>query len=196
MKIKFLLNPFEKIAGFSSLLWGFLAMIAAGIIGFTSHTHFDGVLNVHSGYIAPLWFHMIEPFLNWIFISLWFLVWGFILSKSKIRTIDIIGTQAFAFIPLFPASFSGYFSVVEELSKKLSTINPENFTIDTLPMHQLVGVVIIAFVIMFLVVWSAIWMYKGYKISSNLTHSRVIPVYATGIILGMILPKYIMSLFN
>ena len=119
MKANFLLNPFERIAGLPALIWGLLAMVITGFIGYTSQTHFDGVLNVHGGYGGTLQIHLIEPLLNWAFISLWFLLWGIILSKSKIRTIDILGTQAFAFIPMFPTSFSGYFNFVEELSKKL-----------------------------------------------------------------------------
>ncbi|MDA3892252.1 MAG: hypothetical protein PF517_11370 [Salinivirgaceae bacterium] len=194
MKSKLLLNPFEKIAGIQSLIFGIMAMLTAGIIGYFSNTHFDGVLNVHSGYVAPLVLHIIEPFTDWLFISLWFLIFGIIFSSSKVRAIDIFGTQAFAFIPLVPASFTGFFKVISNLSAKLTGVNPENLNIEMLPISELIAVIIIGMFAMALVIWSAIWMYNGFKISSNLPHKKVIPIYVSGIILGMIIPKYLFSL--
>ena len=73
-------------------------------------------------------------------------------------------------------------------------MNPADFTVNTLPIVQLVGILIIALFIMFFVIWSAVWIYNGFKISSNLKHSKIIPIYAAGIILGMLIPKFLLSL--
>jgi len=194
MKNNFLLNPFNRIAGAQSLIWGIIVIFAGSLIGYTSKTHFDGVLNVHSGNPAPLWIHIVEPIINWLFISFWFFLGAIIFSKSKVRAIDIFGTQAFAFLPLFPTSFSGYFEVLESFSTSLSTVSPTNLQQNSIPMSDLIGVITIGVFIMFFVIWSGIWMYNGFKISSNLKPSKIIPIYVSGLILGMIIPKYILNL--
>ena len=52
-----LFNPFTYIAGWQSLFIGLAAIILAGGIGSISSTHFDGVLDTHTGRPAPLWFY-------------------------------------------------------------------------------------------------------------------------------------------
>ncbi len=194
MNIKTLLNPFIKIAGLKSLLYGLGAMILASIIGYFSHTHFDGVLSVHSGWSTSWYAQLAEPLLNWLFIGTWFYAFSLILSPSKVRAIDIFGTQAFAFIPIIPTSFSGFFTFMNDLVQRLVGVDPTTFSIDMLPVKELVWAIILTLFIMLFVVWSAIWIYNGFKISSNMGHNKVIPVYIAAIILGMFVPHYFHSL--
>lgn len=194
MNIKIFINPFEKIAGLKSLLWGLLAILFASVVGYFSNTHFDGILNVHSGLKSSWLAHFSEPIISWLCISVWFYFWSIILSPSKIRAIDIFGTQAYAFIPMVPTSFSGFFKFVERLAEKFIGIDPKTITPDMLPVNEIVWASVLGLFIMFFVVWSAIWMYNGFKISSNLKNARLLPVYIVGLIFGMFVPKYIFSL--
>ena len=100
MKIEQLVNPFNRIAGFKALIIGLLGVFVASVIGYFSKTHFDGILNIHSGYQGSLILHLIEPIVSILIVSLWFLIGGWIFSPSKIRAIDVIGSQFFAFLPL------------------------------------------------------------------------------------------------
>lgn len=199
MKNNIIFNPFIKIAGIQSLIIGFLAMIISGIIGYFSNTHYDGVLNIHSGFEASLWMHLCEPFINWAYLSTWFYIIALIFGQSNIRAIDIFGTQAFALIPLLPGSFSGFFKVIERLSQQLIGMNPSNlneitFTSEMFPVLDLFNVAIIGLFVLLFTVWSGIWMYNGFKISSNLPNKIVIPSYVFGILSGMFIPKIIINL--
>ena len=48
-KMKFLFNPFERIAGWQALFVGFAVMALTAIVGKINHVAFDGVLDVHAG---------------------------------------------------------------------------------------------------------------------------------------------------
>ncbi len=53
-----LFNPFQYVAGGSALIIGVIVIAAAGLVGSLSQTHFDGVLDVHAGAPAALWFYV------------------------------------------------------------------------------------------------------------------------------------------
>ena len=56
---QWLFNPFRFIAGFQALLIGLAIILLSGFIGSFGNTHFDGVLDVHKGLSAPVWFFLI-----------------------------------------------------------------------------------------------------------------------------------------
>ncbi|MDA3816803.1 MAG: hypothetical protein PF486_05455 [Prolixibacteraceae bacterium] len=194
MKLNIIFNPFEKIAGAKSFFIGLAAVLLAGAIGYFSKTHFDGILNVHSGMQSAWYLHILEPLLSVATIALWFLLFAKIFGKHNIRTIDVFGTQFFAFIPLVPSSFLGFFKVTEVISDQLKQLiaNPTG-TLDIAP-PQMLAFVALMIVVMMLSVWSAVWIYKGFKVAANLPNQIHIPVYITGIIVGMIVPKLLTSI--
>ena len=57
---RWLFNPFHYVAGARALLVGVVVILGAGLIGSLSNSHFDGVLDFHSGAPAPLWVFLIE----------------------------------------------------------------------------------------------------------------------------------------
>jgi hypothetical protein len=195
MNTNLILNPFTKIAGFKALTFGVMGMLVAGYISFYSNTHFDGVLNIHSGMAAPMWIHILWPFADVAFLGIWFTLFGMTMSSSKIRIVDVFGTQAFAFLPLVPASLMGFSKSIDRLTEKLTTVDPNAIRLDMFPMNDLLIALIIVFMVIPLTVWSGIWIYNGFKESANLPHKKVIPVYIAAIIIGMLLPKYLIVHF-
>jgi len=195
MNTKLLLNPFTRIAGLKALLFGIIGMLVAGYISFYSKIFYDGVLNIHSGLDAPLSIHVFWPFANVLFLGIWFTIFGKMLSQSRIRIIDIFGTQAFAFLPLVPASLMGFSKSMDRIGEILMKVDPRIFIIDMFQMQDIIFAVFMVIITIPLTVWSAIWIYNGFKESANLPHKKVIPVYIAAIILGMILPKIIMGAF-
>ena len=91
-----LFNPFVYIAGGQALGLGLAAILVAGFIGSVSNSHFDGVLDTHTGMSAPIWFFLAEGFIDWFCLALVLCVFGKIISKTAFRTIDLFGTQALA----------------------------------------------------------------------------------------------------
>jgi hypothetical protein len=196
MKLRLLINPFVKIAGLQSFSTGVAAMLLAGIVGYYSKTHFDGILNIHSGIQSALYVHLAGPFISVFTLATWFSLFSLIFGKSTVRTIDIFGTQCFAFIPLVPTSLLGFSKtskmVVDQIQQTVIN-SSQSFGLE--PFRLILFILIMLFVLFF-TVWSAIWIYNGFKIASNLKDKIVIPVYATGLVFAMIIPKIILSLIQ
>ena len=93
---QWLFNPFRFIAGFQALLIGLAIILLSGFIGSFGNTHFDGVLDVHKGLSAPVWFFLIEGLIDWICLVVPLFLFGLIVSRSSFRIVDVIGTQALA----------------------------------------------------------------------------------------------------
>src|SRR5271165_4885569 len=96
-----LFNPSVYIAGAQALGLGIAAMLLAGLIGAGGNTHFDGVLDTHTGAAAPLWAFLLEGFIDWLCLGIVLLVLGKIISRTSFRAIDLLGTQALARWPTF-----------------------------------------------------------------------------------------------
>ncbi len=89
-------NPFRFIAGFKALLLGLAIILISAFIGSLSNTHFDGVIDVHTGAAAPMWFFLAEGVINWVCMVIPLFFFGLIVSRSAFRMIDVLGTQALA----------------------------------------------------------------------------------------------------
>jgi hypothetical protein len=93
---QWLFNPFRFIAGFKALLLGLAIILISVFVGSFSNTHFDGVLDVHTGLKAPLWFFFAEGLIDWVCMAVPLFFFGLIVSRSSFRMIDVFGTQALA----------------------------------------------------------------------------------------------------
>jgi hypothetical protein len=89
---QWLFNPFRFIAGFKALLLGLSIILISALVGSLGNTHFDGVLDVHIGLEAPLWFFFAEGLIDWICIAIPLFFFGLIVSRSSFRMIDVFGT--------------------------------------------------------------------------------------------------------
>ncbi len=184
-----LFNPFVYIAGGRALLLGLGAIVVAGLIGAVAHTHFDGVLDTHSGASAPLWFFVAEGILDWLCLALVLLVMGKLASRTAFRTIDLLGTQALArwptlFIALFtlPPAFIRFGNYLVEQFLKPGA-HPE------FPVTDAVIFAVIAFAVIVLTVWFVVLMYKAYSVSCNLRGGKAIGTFIGGLILAEIISK-------
>jgi hypothetical protein len=194
MKTRLLFNPFERIAGLPSLTIGMLGMLVAGYLGYLSKTNFDGLLNAHAGKQLAWYVHLLGPALSIATISVWFAVFALIFSKSKVRMVDIIGTQCFAFLPMVPVGAMGFFKVVEEFGNQMQQVVQNPGQQLHISPSLLIGFLVVTVLVLLFVIWSAVWIYNGYKVASNLPNKFLIPVYISGLIFGMIIPKYILNL--
>lgn len=113
-----LFNPFGYIAGGKALWLGLAAILLAGLIGSLSNTHFDGVLDTHTGRPAPLWAFLVEGIINWMCLSLVLLILGRVISRTSFRTVDLLGTQALA---RWPTVFIGLVALPPAFQRFAST---------------------------------------------------------------------------
>ena len=151
---KFLLNPFERIAGWKALAIGLCFISLTAILGHMNHLLFDRITFVTVS-VHTLGMAFYAQAINLVIVSLVMWIAGKIFSKSKIRIIDLFGTMALSRAPLLLivlAAFLPFFSnIISDLYR------------------------MIFFAILFIlppVIWTVAWMYKAYSVSCNLNATR------------------------
>jgi len=101
------------------LVLGLFLILLTGWIGSLSHTHFDGVLDTRTGFLAQTWLFLTEGIVNWLSLSVVLLAAGKLISKTAFRLIDVFGTQALARWPMLLTGLicllSGYQRFTEHL---------------------------------------------------------------------------------
>lgn len=95
----FLANPFYTIAGWKALAWGLLGMAVATAGSMAAHLHYHGLMHYGSAPNDSWWCYTAEHLVVWLVPAAIFYVAGLLLSSSRIRLIDVLGTTAFAQIP-------------------------------------------------------------------------------------------------
>lgn len=169
-------NPFTYLAGLKALLIGLIIVCLSAFLGTFNNVHFDGVIDMHMGTPAPASFFYLETLISILVMSVCLFISGLILSKSKIRIIDVIGTQTLskapmivlaiiAFIPYFHFSFS-----------------PDMKTIP-------VNAIVIALLCIPFTIWSVILMYNAYSVSCNISGNKAIISFIVVLIISEILSK-------
>jgi hypothetical protein len=181
MKINWLYNPFIQIAGARSLFFGLLILVVTAFLGGLNNVHYDGVIDIHAGMPSPMLLFILEVILSWLLFSVILLIAAKILSRSKVRAIDIFGTQAFAkypylfvslisFIPYFRFEFHGMPDITASLI--------------------FFGLLTIVFTI-----WTVVLMYNAYSVSANLKGAKAVVSFIVALVFAEVLFKIIIINF-
>jgi hypothetical protein len=184
-----LFNPFVYVAGGKALLFGVVAILLAASLGALGRTHFDGVLDVHTGVSLPFWFFICEGFIAWLCLTVTLLVAGRLTAHTAFRVIDVAGTQALARWPTMIISLialpNGYqrFSthLGDHLLKQGGNIN--FVTTDAFIFFA------VALGITVLICWMVFLMYKAYSVSCNVTGTKAVVSFAVAVITAEICSK-------
>jgi len=185
-----LFNPFEYIAGGQALGIGVVVLLVTGSLGALSHTHFDGVLDSHTGALAPWWVFIAEGFIDWLSLGVVLWLLGRLVARSSFRAVDLFGTQAMARWPaalialftLIPGyrRFSAY--LVHALLKPAEKpiINPLDAT----------SFGFVALAMLVLIVWMIALMWKSYSVSCNAKGPGAVISFILGIFLAEVVSKF------
>lgn len=161
-----LYNPFSFIAGYSAFAIGTAILLLTVYLSYITGTHYSGLINIYFAKDTPFVFYFIEQAAHWIMLSILLFVFGTFLSKSKIRFIDVIGTQAMARVPLL-------------LLPMIRMLPPfESFMINSFQMNFLIALYII------LAMWSITLMFNAYHISCNVKHKPLVTSFILAILLS------------
>ena len=186
---QWLFNPFQFIAGSSALLLGVPIILVTAYIGSLSNTHFDGVLDVHTGTAAPLWFFLTEVLIDWLCISVVLLIAGFIISRSSFRIVDVFGTQALARAPYLISALAllpkGSIRFTNYLVSKITQQVPAEAIKSTDILFFAVGLI----VVLLMIIWMVVLMYRAYAVSCNTKGGKAIGSFITALIVAEILSK-------
>ncbi len=199
--LQWLFNPFRFVAGFQALLLGLVIILASSFIGSLSNTHFDGLLDVHTGAAKPLWFFLAEGLIDWMSMTVLLIIFGFIVSRSSFRIIDVIGTQALARWPYLITALAmlpnANRRVLEYIMSKVTqaapavTINPADVLV--------FGFAMIAVLLM--TIWMVALMYRAYAVSCNIKGARAVVTFIVSVILAeavsvLLIRVFLVSLQN
>ena len=197
-----LFNPFYYVAGGTALGIGLFVMMIASLVGAATNHHFDGVIDLHWGPPAPAWVFVAENLINWLVMGVLVYLAGRLISRSRIRPLDVFGTQALARAPMAVALFCvllpGFRRVTEHLVGQLAQ-NPTRFQsgasggvltafaqVSPLDLAVFVLAVILA---LLLLVWTVLLMYRAFAVACNVGGGKAIGLFAAAILLGEVLSK-------
>lgn len=186
--LSFLINPFEWIAGFQALGWGLLGIVVSTAISYFSGWHYHGLLHFGPAPNPAWWCFAVEHLVVWIVPALLFYLGGLILSRSRIRMVDVFGTTAFAQLPLI------FMNLVNMLPPIQKMINIDMNVMFLVQQHLLFSLWLSVIGMIFLI-WALVWMFKALKVSCNLKGYPLGILYCVAVFGGDILCRYLIRLF-
>ncbi len=195
--LRFIENPFERIAGFQTLAWGLLGLAVSTGLAYATDYHYHGLLHYGPAPNPAWWCYVGEHLAVWLAPALIFYLGGLILSRSKIRVLDVFGTTLFAQLPLLFTNFIAFLpfykqlaqididgSLQEQIAQANDLILQPGFWISVW-----LSVVSILFVI-----WMGYWMFKALAVSCNLKGNKLGILFCVGLFGGDVLSRLLIGL--
>ncbi len=186
--IPFLINPFEQIAGYQALAWGLFGMLLSTILSWLSGWHYHGLLHFGPASNSALWCYAVEHITVWFIPSIIFYMGGLILSRSRIRFIDVLGTIAFAQLPLLIKNGIEFLPPLQQLV---------NMDMSPLEMTQQAGyktAIWLSLITIIFLIWTLNWMLKALRVSCHLSGYKLGILYFITICGGEMLIRYLIRM--
>lgn len=189
-----LFNPFHYFAGFKAMITGIAIILVTGYIAFLSNSRFDGLINFHTLVpLTPVLNCLLDGLISWLIISLLLLIAGKIISKSRFRIVDVIGTQALArfpflllaLLPMIPGIVMGTISYEQKLflSKGITDL----ISVYLIPFIVLYGMSIL------MTVWMITLMYRAFSVSCNVSGKKALFGFGICFIIGVIISSSVIK---
>lgn len=175
MNKNILFNPFIYFAGVGSFVAGIFVISIFSWLAYISGTHYNGFTQLIFSKNAGIKYFFIENFLHWLILSLLLFVAGLIFSKSKIRLIDVFGTNAISRLPM----------ILIPLIRLLPCF--KSFVINSFEMFFLMTLHFL------LIAWVLVLMYNAYRISCILKGEKLILSFGFSLIVSEIITKIIVT---
>lgn len=189
MKARFFFNPFNRVAGWQALLAGLAMMLITASLALVSGLRFDGVLDAHFGERAEWWRVFADQGINWMSLVLIFYVGALLFSRSHTRFIDIAGTMALARTPMLVAAVAGIPPQLTDFIKQI----PQTSGVSLFGTPDFWVTVILALLMVWGTIWSAILIYNAWRVSANVKGTRAGVVYGFGLLIAEIGSKILIA---
>jgi hypothetical protein len=186
---QWLFNPFQFVAGSRALVFGLVVMLISGVFGWLGDTHFDGVLDLHTGMEAPTWLFFVEGPINWLCMAVPLYFFGLIVSRSSIRVVDVFGTQALARLPYLIAALVWLPDANRRFGEYLLSRFAEGSAAAAI---NYMDVLIFAFamiVTVLMAIWMVVLMYRAYAVSCNIKGAKAVITFIVSLVGGEVLSK-------
>lgn len=189
LKVRSLLNPFTQIAGYQALGWGVAGIAVSILLSYLSGWHYHGLLHYGPAPNPAWWCFVAEHLIIWLVPAILFYVGGLILSRSRIRIVDILGTVAFAQLPFIGMGLFNFLPPMQYLLK----FNADTSPVALLAKPEFLLAVWLSLFSFIFVIWVLYWMFKALQVSCNLKGSRLGILYAIAVLGGDTLCRLLIS---
>ena len=177
---KLLFNPFEYIAGTKALIIGFFVILIGSVLNYFANKPFTEIINW--GMLRTV----IEGVTAWFLFSLLLYIIGMIFSKTKVRFVDVLGTQALARIPNIITILITFIPTFKHFLKYMMWKAFEKG--DPIEMSTL-GIVFslfLYFIVFVAMIWSVVLMFNAFKVSTNLKGEKCVWLFIAAIIFSIV----------
>ena len=174
-----LFNPFHFLAGGQALAGGLACIALTAWLGGIFDFRFTGVVSFQRTAPAPLWHAIAQGLMAWAIPSALLYIGGRLISRSRVRPIDVFGTQALARAPGLLIALIAMSPPFRDLTTSLIAQGISHLSIAQLALLSSVGIVLIL-----LLVWMVLLMYRAFAVSCNVAGGRAIAVFIAAIALG------------
>lgn len=187
-----LTDPFRYVAGAKALAWG--AAVLCVEIGWLLYAGFYQDTYLHFAPAAgrlPLVRTAAMQLAMWIVPALLLWACGALLSRSKIRAVDLFGTTALAQAPLLllvlPLGCEGFVAGLNETAAGAAVgALPSPLTMLRLLVFVLCSLAVLA--------WFFVWNYRAYAVSCNLRGWRAVTSYVA-VVVAVTVASQMVALF-
>jgi len=162
--MKQLFNPFNKIAGAKALIFGAIISIFTLTVSLYSHSAFDGVLDFHKAPYITIWPYLSFYLISWLCLVFYFGLAGILLTRTKFRWLDLLGTTLFSRSPLLIAAL---------LCFAIPFIDQQQIK-DISKIHFSVSFFIASGLSLLCIIWTIALYYNCYRVCLNIKGTKAI----------------------
>ncbi len=184
-------DPFGILSLKQSLYYGIAIIFISGLLNSISNTHFDGILDIHTGKPAPLLIFILEGFINLIVVSVVFFTLIKISLTTHVSFFEIFSQQSFARWPFILISFLSLSQFYQDIIRLIYQKYIELDKSVIISSNDFNLFLIILLIMMIISIWSLILMYNSFRRACDKGGIKVILLFITGIIISEILSKFI-----
>lgn len=188
---EFLKNPFYRVAGYTSLVWGVVGIMVSTVIAFVGGVHFHGLLHYGGAPNGAWWCFVVEHLVVWLVPAVVIYVVSLFVSRSHVRPVDVLGTVAFAQLPFVLLSLFMALPPMSEVATIQSAQAVDALLTDTTWLLMLVW---IGAVSLLLSIWGLYWLFRATSVACNLKGRNLWIVFIIGAFGGDILCRYLIGL--
>ncbi len=174
-----LFNPFHYLAGGPALAWGLACIVLTAWLGGAFDYRYTGTLSFQLSTPTPIWLAIAQGLTAWIVPSALLYLAGLGLSRSRVRLIDVFGTQALARAPGLLVAVIVVSPPFRDLTTSLIAQGTSHLNLAQLTVLSAVGIVLVL-----LLAWIVLLMFRGFAVSCNVVGGWAIATFIAALTVG------------
>ena len=188
-------NPFKHIAGMKAFAIGLPVILLSSVLGYLSHTHFDGVLDAHMADYGTLYCYIAEGLIDFICLLVIFYIAGIIISGFHFRFIDMIGTIALSRVPMILIPLAAFLFPQQKIMDYLNHTFLKTGDPVALTATDLTGFIISVSVMIIVLIWTVALLFNAYKICVNKKGTKLIVSFIIALLVSEVVSKILIIHF-